>query len=518
MKTLVGTLLLLGICGAASVRAQTSAFTYQGKLSDAGNPANGQYDLSFSLFDAQAAGNQLGSTVALENVTVSNGIFTVTLDFGSSPFTGGAGKYLEIGVRPGVSVDPFILLSPRQPITSSPYAVSTIHAQMADSALDAQKLGGVNADQYVQTNDSRLSDARAPQAGSANYIQNGTGVQPLSNFNISGTGTVGGQLNANRVNSASYFSIGNNPVLIADNSNSTYVGLAAGANDTSFFNTFVGQGAGAASTTGNSNAFFGHQAGQHNGGGQLNSYFGNDAGYNAIGTQNAYFGAASGVQTNGSANAFFGYSAGSGTLTGSGNVFIGFEAGSDTTTGSGNTFVGNGAGLGTSDGSNNTLIGHFAFAATGLVNATALGYRAIVTQSNSLVLGGFAGSNGPVANTNVGIGTSAPNFRLHLRVDGQDGIKLQHTGTGAFPQIRWTDASDVYKASIGVGPIGSEGMTFTVNGADRFIISNNGLLRSTGGLFISNPNTVIITSPNGFCWGITVSDTGTLATFSTPCP
>jgi hypothetical protein len=41
---------------------------------------------------------------------------------------------------------------------------------------------------------------------------------------------------------------------------------------------------------------------------------------------------------------------------------------------------------------------------------------------------------------------------------------------------------------------------------------------TNGPIFVSNPNTLIITSPNGACWGITVNNTGGLATFSTPCP
>ena len=57
-------------------------------------------------------------------------------------------------------------------------------------------LGGIAADQYVQTNDARLANARDPLPGSANYIQNTQSPQTASNFNISGTGTIG-SLNTN---------------------------------------------------------------------------------------------------------------------------------------------------------------------------------------------------------------------------------------------------------------------------------------------------------------------------------
>jgi len=58
--------------------AQTTAFTYQGKLTDSGNLATGNYDLQFKLFDALSAGTQLGTTQTISNVTVTNGIFTCT--------------------------------------------------------------------------------------------------------------------------------------------------------------------------------------------------------------------------------------------------------------------------------------------------------------------------------------------------------------------------------------------------------------------------------------------------------
>jgi len=48
---------LLGVVFAAKISAQTSAFSYQGRLSDNGPPATGLYDLVFSLHDASTEGN-----------------------------------------------------------------------------------------------------------------------------------------------------------------------------------------------------------------------------------------------------------------------------------------------------------------------------------------------------------------------------------------------------------------------------------------------------------------------------
>ena len=114
----------------SSVLAQGTAFQYQGKLTDAGNPANGNYDMQFKLFDTQGAGTgtQQGGTITNPIVSVTAGSFSVLLDFGSTVFTG-ATRYLEIGVRPAGNVNPYTVLSPRQLITSSPYAIQTIKAR-----------------------------------------------------------------------------------------------------------------------------------------------------------------------------------------------------------------------------------------------------------------------------------------------------------------------------------------------------------------------------------------------------
>jgi len=107
---------------AVQAQAVGTAFTYQGRLTDGGSPANGEYDIRFTLYDAPTAGTQVGSMVPKENTTVTDGLFTVELDFGSDIFTGEA-RYLEIGVRPGDSGGLFTTLSPRQALTPAPYAL-----------------------------------------------------------------------------------------------------------------------------------------------------------------------------------------------------------------------------------------------------------------------------------------------------------------------------------------------------------------------------------------------------------
>ena len=122
-----------------SAYAQSStAFTYQGFLRDNGQPANGVYDLRFALYDSPSGGNQIGSIVYAEDVTVADGLFTVEVDFGTAPFNTGARRWIEIGVRPGNSQGGHSLLTPRIELTPVPYA---LYAQnVANNAVSANQL------------------------------------------------------------------------------------------------------------------------------------------------------------------------------------------------------------------------------------------------------------------------------------------------------------------------------------------------------------------------------------------
>jgi hypothetical protein len=115
-------LALGALAWAPAARAQGTGFTYQGRLADAGAPANGSYDLECRLYDAASGGGQVGPTLTLDNVAVSSGLFTVTLDFGAGAFIGAA-RWLALAVRPGASTGAFTPLSPRQALTPAPGAV-----------------------------------------------------------------------------------------------------------------------------------------------------------------------------------------------------------------------------------------------------------------------------------------------------------------------------------------------------------------------------------------------------------
>src|SRR5260370_32462086 len=96
---LLGTACLM-LCLSATALGQTSTITYQGRLTDAGSPPTGTYDIQFKLYDALTAGSLQGSpnTVTNATVNVTSGIFTVQLDFGPCALPG-ATRFLEISVR-----------------------------------------------------------------------------------------------------------------------------------------------------------------------------------------------------------------------------------------------------------------------------------------------------------------------------------------------------------------------------------------------------------------------------------
>src|SRR5256885_934753 len=153
--TRISLLLLLFTLCAITDLAQTTSFTYQGRLTDGGTAANGTYDLQLTVWDASSGGTQQPQpspvTVTRTSVLVTGGVFTVQLDFGANAFPG-TDRFLEIGVRP-TGGGAFTTLSPRQQTTSTPYAIRSSNATTADTATtatNATQLGSVAASSYVQ--------------------------------------------------------------------------------------------------------------------------------------------------------------------------------------------------------------------------------------------------------------------------------------------------------------------------------------------------------------------------------
>ncbi len=116
-----------------------TAFTYQGKLTDGGNPASGSYDLTSTLYDDASGGTAVAGPLTNSPVGVTNGLFTTLLDFGAV-FDGNA-RWLEVGVRTNGG-GAFTTLSPRQPLTPAPYAIFANGASNLSGTLSAAQLSG----------------------------------------------------------------------------------------------------------------------------------------------------------------------------------------------------------------------------------------------------------------------------------------------------------------------------------------------------------------------------------------
>ena len=173
-------LAILVIVNQSTAFAQGTAFTYNGRLNDGASPANGNYDLSFTLYNALTNGTGYG---ALTNAAtpVTNGLFTVTLDFGG--VFNGSNYWLELAARTNGGAA-FSTLSPRQPLTPTPYAIYAANSGSADAVAGANIVGTVPLAQLpsaVVTNNETGANLNGTFTG------NGGGLTNLPAASLIGT-------------------------------------------------------------------------------------------------------------------------------------------------------------------------------------------------------------------------------------------------------------------------------------------------------------------------------------------
>ncbi len=195
---LVASMLVIPLGAVGPLNAQTpgTAFIYQGQLKNAAAPATGSFDMRFRLWlDVSDSGNSIGPVVCHDNVAVSTGLFTVQLDFGPNVMIG-APLWLGIEIRPdatsGNCASPFapsfVELSPRQPLTPTPYAVYATTAQTA--GLQLPFTGTSNSGTLLH-----LSNTSNSQNISTGFFENfGTGnnSRAVSGYANAATGTTYG--------------------------------------------------------------------------------------------------------------------------------------------------------------------------------------------------------------------------------------------------------------------------------------------------------------------------------------
>ncbi|HEX5223424.1 MAG TPA: hypothetical protein VFZ59_27940 [Verrucomicrobiae bacterium] len=132
----------LGLFAVWQTQAQTTAFNFQGRLSNLGLPVNGYHDFRFSVYGSQAGADLISGPITVSPVAVKSGIFNCRLDFGESVFNGSA-RWLDISVRP-TGTSTYTNLSPRVELTSAPYAVRAKEAAVAASVVNGAAVKSVN--------------------------------------------------------------------------------------------------------------------------------------------------------------------------------------------------------------------------------------------------------------------------------------------------------------------------------------------------------------------------------------
>ena len=249
-----------------------TSFTYQGQLKQSGTAANGSYDFQFSLWDAASAGTQIGSTQTLSGVTVTDGLFTVQLDFGSV-FDGNS-RWLQIAVRPAGSGG-YTTLSPRQAIAPSPYAINadTIDGQHATAFWNtAGNAGTTPGTNFVGTTDNvalelDVNGTRAlrlePNGSSPNVIGGYSGNSVTSGKVGAAISGGGSSVNANQVsddygavgggasNTAGYYAVVGGGYF---NGASAFTAVVAGGNNNNASGSNAAVGGGSANTASGSSA------------------------------------------------------------------------------------------------------------------------------------------------------------------------------------------------------------------------------------------------------------------------
>ncbi|MCC6358986.1 MAG: hypothetical protein IT450_09595 [Phycisphaerales bacterium] len=187
-----------------------TAFTYQGQLKDGGSPASGPYDMHFRLYDAAAGGTQFGPVICCDNANVTDGLFTVLLDFGDQ--FAGQERFIEVAIRVDTGLNcantsGFTSLSPRQKLTAAP------------NALNADKLDGLDSAAFLQA----IPNPLALSGSSGTYI-----------IRAENTSTVGGASSITGLSSGPTGAVHGGRFETASNSGRGAYGWATSASGTTY--------------------------------------------------------------------------------------------------------------------------------------------------------------------------------------------------------------------------------------------------------------------------------------------
>ncbi len=158
-----------------AVFAQGTAFTYQGLFTQNGTAFSGTVEMQFTLWDAVSSGTPVAvSTPSSVLVAVSNGLFTVPVDFSAAPFSG-SDRWVQVDAR--TTLGPFTTLTPRQKVTATPYAIRA-----------ANFTGTVGSNQLVGTYTSPVTFSNSANVFNGAFTGSGSGLSNLNATSIGGLG------------------------------------------------------------------------------------------------------------------------------------------------------------------------------------------------------------------------------------------------------------------------------------------------------------------------------------------
>ncbi len=379
------------LTGITTARSQGTAFTYQGRLNDGGHPANGTYDLTFALFNVSSNGAAFAGPMTNGATSVSNGQFSVTLDFGSGVFNG-ANYWLEIGVQTNGG-NAFTTLVPRQPLLPVPYAMMASSASNLLGSLPASQLSPGTASINITGNAATASSAATVGGVTAPNVASGVNAA-LAATSANTPSTILAR-DANGALSAGSVTLSSNLFLPGPNATIYSGGDSLLRSDTSD-NFFAGPGAGNLTATGFGNTANGYQA----------LALATSGGHNVANGYEALH-----DLTTGDGNTAIGYQAAQATISGQGNIAIGLDALLNNTSGNFNIAIGNHAGFnigfGSPPGSNNIHIGNM-----GLPTDTNL-IRIGDGQAQAFIAGVLNGNGSGLTNLSpakIGAGTAGINI------------------------------------------------------------------------------------------------------------
>jgi hypothetical protein len=472
LKKLLTLIVILTCVHQAS--AQGTAFNYQGLLSANGAPANGIFDLTFTLYDStNIPGNVIAGPVTNAGTVVSNGAFTVMLNFGGGVFTGSY-CWMDISVSPAGS-NTFTELSPRQPLASVPYAVFATTASNLSGAVPAGQLtgsvsNGQLANSFITVNAGPgLAGGGVAALGSSTTLSN-TGILSVSGNPDITVSTVGGQVTLGDTAATA-----NTPGAIVKrdgdgNFSAGTITLSGTLSMGNFeFNTGVGLDALGNGTTGENNTALGAFA------------FGNST----TGENNTALGAFALVESStGNNNTAIGAYALVANTTGQNNTADGFQSLVENSTGSNNIAEGYLAGYNLTTGSSNIDIGNMGLAADN--NTIRIG----TSQSQAYIAGVMNGDGGGLTNLNasqLASGTiSLAQLPGAVITNNGSNVVLDGTFTEQGTSILTNAASDVtlsgtFSGAFNGGGTGTNVITnLTIIGTNTPIWSDNGNIYGPG--------------------------------------